>query len=344
MNIIIAIIIFGFLILFHELGHFSVAKRCNIKVNEFSLGLGPTLFGVTVGETKYSIKALPLGGACMMEGEDEHSDDDRAFNSKPLWQRFLVVLAGPVFNFILAFILAVIMLGFVGVDKPIVESVTPNYPASEAGIEAGDTIVSINGYHINFFKEISIQCFFNSDGPLDVVYERDGQRYSAKIMPVMDEEYGRALIGVQSSGIRQNDGVISTLGAGLAEIRYQIYVVFKSLGYLVSGHASLNDMAGPVGIVKVIGDTVEESASAGLFVVLMNVISLTILLSANLGVMNLLPIPALDGGRLFLYIIEAIRRKKLDDEVEGKIHFVGFIIVMGLMVFILFNDVRKLIM
>ena len=156
MHIIIAILIFGFIIIFHELGHFSIAKACNVRVNEFTLGLGPTLVSFGKGETKYCLKLLPFGGSCVMEGEDSESDDDRAFNKKPLWQRFLIVFAGPFFNFLLAFILSLIMIGSAGYYSPTIGQVTAGYPAEEAGLAAGDEIVSINGYPIHFYNEISI--------------------------------------------------------------------------------------------------------------------------------------------------------------------------------------------
>lgn len=344
MNIIIAILIFGFLIIFHELGHFLAAKYCQIKVNEFSLGLGPTLVGKTIGETKFSLKLLPLGGACMMEGEDEESEDLRSFNKKKLWQRALVVFMGPCFNFILAFLLALILLGNAGVDEPVIDAVTADSPAEEAGIEAGDRIVKMNRYPVHFYREISLYCFFHQGETLDITVERGDSRIHTSVTPRYNKEYDRYMIGVQSTGERTHGGFLSVLKAGVCEIKYQIYVVFKSLAMLFTGQVSLNEMTGPVGIVKTIGDTVESSTKDGIYYVVMNMISITVLLSANLGVMNLLPIPALDGGRLFFFLIEAIRRKKMDEELEGRIHFAGFALLMGLMIVIFFNDIRRLFM
>lgn len=343
-SIIVAILIFGFIIFFHELGHFLVARKCGIRVNEFSLGLGPTLFGFTRGETKYSIKLLPFGGACSMEGEDEDSDDERAFNKKPLWQRALVVFAGPGFNFILAFIVAVIILGAAGVDKPILVGVTEGLPAEEAGIEAGDKIVRLGNYDVNFFREITIYTRIHEGEPIDVTYERDGQRYVTTILPEYDEDAGRYLLGVEGSGGRERVGPIETIGYAFCEVRYQIYSTIKSLGMLLTGRLSVNELSGPVGIVKVIGQTYEQSLADGVFYVVMNMLNFAVLLSANLGIMNLLPIPALDGGRLLVFLVEAIRRKKLPVKVEGAIHMVGFFILIALMIFVFFNDIRKLIM
>ena len=174
MNISVAIIVFSLLILFHELGHFTLAKLNGIRVNEFSLGLGPTLVGFTKGETKYSLKLLPFGGACMMEGEDENSSDDRAFNKKGVWARISVVAAGPIFNFIMAFLFSLVVLGAAGVDKPVLSDVIEGYAAEEAGLQGGDTLVQIGGKNIHFYREVSLYATFHAGEPVEIVYERDG--------------------------------------------------------------------------------------------------------------------------------------------------------------------------
>ena len=342
MNILIAILIFSFIIIFHEFGHFITAKKCGIKVLEFSLGLGPTIWGIQGKETKYSLKLLPFGGACMMEGEDEASDSARAFGNKPLWQRFLVVFNGPMFNFILAFLLSIVLLGFIGVDRPIISNVMEGYGAEQAGIEAGDEIVSINHYRVHFYREISLYTFFHQGEELEVTYRRDGEKHTTHIVPVLDEESGRYLIGVQG-GAYDRVGPLDTVRYSFYWIRYQIYVTFKSLSSLLTGMVSVNEMSGPVGIVKTIGDTYQETVKVSVFLAIMNLLNITILLSANLGVMNLLPIPALDGGRIFLFLIEAIRGKKMNENVEGYINMIGFALLMCLMVFVMFNDIAKLL-
>ncbi len=343
MHIIIAILIFGFIIIFHELGHFSVAKACNVRVNEFTLGLGPTLVSFGKGETKYCLKLLPFGGSCVMEGEDSESDDDRAFNKKPLWQRFLIVFAGPFFNFLLAFILSLIMIGSAGYYSPTIGQVTAGYPAEEAGLAAGDEIVSINGYPIHFYNEISIYTFFHKKKSYDVRYRHDGEVKETKLTPKYDKKLKRYLLGVVGSSDRTHPGVFGTVQYSFYEIKYQIYVVIQSLKELVSGHVTINDMSGPVGIVKTIGDTYKSSLVDGAYYVVMNMINIAILLTANLGVMNLLPFPALDGGRLLIFIIEGISRRKIPEKVEGYINAVGFIILMALMVLIMGNDIRRII-
>ncbi len=342
MKFIIAIIIFSVIILFHELGHFLLAKKNGIRVNEFCLGLGPTLFGVTKGETLYSIKLLPFGGACMMEGEDGESSDNRAFGHKSVLARISVVAAGPVFNFIMAFVLALILISCIGIDTPKISGVMKGYPAQEAGMQAGDQIVKINHKPIHFYREVSMYTFFYEGDTLDVTYERDGERYQATITPAYDKESGRYLIGLQNRYEREKGGILTNIKYSFYELKYWVWTTLQSLKMLVTGKVGANELSGPVGIVKSIGDTYDASKSDGYFYVFINMINFAILLSANLGVMNLLPLPALDGGRLVFLVIEGIRRKKIDPEKEGMVHFVGIMILMGLMVFIMFNDIRKL--
>lgn len=342
MSIVVAIILFSLIILFHELGHFLLAKKNDVQVNEFCLGLGPTIIGKKFGETKYSLKLLPFGGACMMEGEDEESSSDRAFNKKSVWQRFVIVFAGPFFNFILAWVLAVIIILFVGVDKPIVYDVIDNSPAQQAGLQAGDTIVKLNHKHIHFYREISVYTFFHEGETTEVTYERDGERYTATVQPVKDEESGRYYFGFQGIAQRQKVNVLRALQYGCFEVYYWISTTLQSLGKLVTGQLNMNDLSGPVGIVKSIGDTYTQSKPAGFLTVLINMLNMAVLLSSNLGVMNLLPIPALDGGRLVFFIVEAIRGKKIDPNKEGMVHFVGLVILLAFMCLIMANDIRRL--
>ncbi len=343
MNILVAVIVFSLLILFHELGHFTLAKLNGIRVNEFSLGLGPTLIGFTKGETKYSLKLLPFGGACMMEGEDENSDDERAFNKKSVWARISVVAAGPIFNFIMAVVFSFIVLSVAGVDTAKISDVIDGYAAQEAGLQGGDTIVVMGGKDIHFYREISLYATFHVGEPVEITYERDGQEYTTTLTPKYDEESGRYLYGFISSGEREKVGIFQTIGYAFYELGYYIDTTIQSLKMLLTGGASVNDLSGPVGIVQSMGEVYEESVETdGYFYAFLNMMNWAIMLSANLGVMNLLPIPALDGGRLVFLIIEAIRGKALDPEKEGIVHMIGIILLFGLMFVVMFNDIRKL--
>ena len=343
MNILVAIIVFSLLVLFHELGHFTLAKLNGIRVNEFSLGLGPTIIGFTKGETTYSLKLLPFGGACMMEGEDESSDDDRAFNKKSVWARISVVAAGPIFNFIMAVVFSFIVLTFAGVDTAELTDVIEGYAAQEAGLQAGDTIVGMGGKDIHFYREISLYATFHVGEPVEVVYERDGQEYTTTLTPKYDEESGRYLYGFISSAGREKVGFLDNVKYAFYELGYYIDVTIQSLKMLVTGGASVDDLSGPVGIVQSMGEVYEESVeNDGYFIALLNMMNWAIMLSANLGVMNLLPIPALDGGRLVFLIIEAIRGKAINPEKEGMVHLVGIALLFLLMFVVMFNDIRKI--
>ncbi len=342
MKFIIAILMFSIIILFHELGHFLLAKKNGIRVNEFCLGLGPTLFGVTKGETKYSVKLFPFGGACMMEGEDGESEDQKAFGQKSVWARISVVAAGPVFNFIMAFVFAVILLSCIGIDRPVVSETINGYSAQAAGMQKGDVIVKINQKKIHFYREVSMYTFFYPGETLEVTYQRNGEEKTAVIEPKLDEKSGRYMIGIKAQAQRERGGFLTNLKYGAHEVGYWIWTSLQSLKMLVTGKVSLNELSGPVGIVKTIGDTYDASKQDGIFYIFLSMLNFSILLSANLGVMNLLPLPALDGGRLIFLILEAVRKKRVDPEKEGMVHFVGIMILMGLMVLVMFNDIRKL--
>ena len=343
MKIILAILIFSFIIIFHELGHFLFAKKCGVKVNEFTLGLGPTLISWGKGETKYCLKLLPFGGSCVMEGEDEESDSDRAFNKKSLWERFQIVFAGPLFNFILAYILSVVYIASLGVNDATISDVMEGYAAEEAGMEAGDTIISINGYNVHFYNEISIYTFLHPNAEsYDIVYSRDGEKYETKLVPTYSEETGRKMIGIIKNSEYKKVSPIGVLEYAAYEIKYQIYVTLSSLKMLFTGQISVNEVSGPVGVVSTMSQVYDKSIASGIFYVFINLLQIAILLTANLGVMNLLPFPALDGGRILLFIIEGIRGKKMKPEIENGINLVGFALLMVLMVVVMYNDILKL--
>ena len=338
MSIIVALLIFGLLIFFHELGHFLLAKRGGIGVTSFSLGMGPAILKKQIGETEYCLRILPFGGSCAMVGEDEESDEENAFNKKGVWTRISVVAAGPVFNFILAFVGSIIMILAIGVDKPIITEMMDGYPAYEAGVRAGDEIISMNGRNIGVYRDVSMYIQLHQGEPIDLVYERDGERYETTIVPKMGED-GYYLMGITGGAYTKCDNPIEVVKYAGCEVGYWIHMVFDSLKMMVTGQVSREDVGGPVRIVSMIGDTYEQSAEISGFAVFINMLNMVIFLSANLGVMNLLPIPALDGGRLFIMLIEVITRKRVPEKIEGYIHMAGFTVLMALMVLILFNDI-----
>ena len=338
MSIIVALVIFGLLIFIHELGHFLLAKRGGIGVTSFSLGMGTAILKKQIGETEYALRILPFGGSCAMVGEDTESDAENAFNKKGVWTRISVVAAGPIFNFLLAFVGAVIMVLSIGVDKPIIAEMMDGYPAYEAGVRAGDEVISMNGRNIGVYRDVSLYVQLHQGETVDLVYARDGQRYETTIVPKMGED-GYYLMGITGGAYSKCDNPLEVIKYAGAEVGYWIHVVFDSLKMMVTGQVGREDVGGPVRIVGMMGDVYEESAAIGSFAVFINMLNMVIFLSANLGVMNLLPIPALDGGRLFIMLIEVVTRRRVPEKIEGYIHTAGFMLLMGFMVFILFNDI-----
>ena len=343
MGIILAILLFSAIVIFHELGHFLLAKKNKIRVDEFSLGLGPTIFGKQFGETKFSLKLLPFGGACMM-GEDDVDDmSEGSFNSKSVWARMSVIVAGPVFNPILAWILCMIIIGWTGYRAPVVSSVTDGYSAQEEGIEPGDVIKKIGGKSVHIWNDISLYNMMHAGTKsVEVKYERDGKDYTVVLEPKQNEGDAFPLLGI-TGGEMVRPGVIGTVRYGAYTVKYWITYTVDSLKMLISGKVGVKDLSGPVGIVSAVDNVYQEAAPAGMAVVILNLLNIGVLLTANLGVMNLLPLPALDGGRLVFLIIEAVRGKRVPPEKEGMVHFAGFVLLMALMVVIMFNDILKLV-
>lgn len=343
MGIILAILLFSAVIIFHELGHFSLAKFHKIRVDEFSLGLGPTIIGKQIGETKFSLKLLPFGGACMM-GEDDTDDvTDGSFNSKSVWARMSVIVAGPVFNFIMALIFSTIIVGWIGYRAPVITGVNAGYSAEEQGMQAGDVITEMNGKRIHLWDEVNLANLTNKDADsVSVTYERDGQEHNALVEPRQLGDDTNKRLGIQGSGSYTKAGAIETVKYGAYTVRYWVNYTFTSLKMLVTGQVGIKQMSGPVGIVNVVDNIYQEAAPEGWQIVMINLLNIATLLSANLGVMNLLPLPALDGGRLVFLIIEAVRGRRVPPEKEGMVHFTGLALLLVLMVVVMYNDIRNL--
>ncbi|EOS41013.1 RIP metalloprotease RseP [Lachnospiraceae bacterium M18-1] len=378
MGIVIAILLFSGIVIFHELGHFLLAKANKIHVDEFSLGLGPTLFGKVIGGTKFSLKLLPFGGACMM-GEDEaeefsapfpreshvHTGEETdveevylrtsaegsaedpsegSFNSKSVWARISVIAAGPIFNLILAWILCVIMVAWVGYRAPVVGEVSDGYSAKEQGIRAGDTITRIDGKRIYLWDEITLANLMNSEGgEIEITYQRDGKETTVVLEPRALEGDLNKRLGITSTAGSEKTGILGSLQYGAYTVRYWINYTMDCLKMLVGGKVGIRDMSGPVGIVDAVDATYQSSRSAGIQILVLNLLNFAILLTANLGIMNLLPIPALDGGRLVFLFMEAVRGKRVPPEKEGMVHFAGLAVLMVLMVVVMYNDIIKLL-
>lgn len=427
MKILIAVLIFSAVVLIHELGHFLLAKKNGIVVTEFSLGMGPRLVSTRKGETRYSVKLFPIGGSCAMLGEDTGEDKQPGtFNAAPVWGRISVVAAGPIFNFLLAFVIAVVIVGFVGYDPAEVLEVQNGSGAAEAGLQKGDIITEFQGYHIDLGKDLYVYSYLNelteapvtltvkregkeqeitytpdvsiryllgfnrsdlnsmeveslipgmpleqagvkpgdtitaingtkiqdgnayqayieehplSEEPIEITYLRNGLEYDATLTP---KEYRTPQLGfAYNVGCVKAEG-LDVLKYGALEVKYMVRTTILSLKELLTGGLGVDDLSGPVGVVDAIGDTYEESKSEGTLMIWMNMLNMVVLLSANLGVMNLLPFPALDGGRLVFLVLEAIRRKPVNREIEGMIHFAGLMLLMVLMVVVMYHDILKI--
>lgn len=337
MTIIWALIIFCVLILIHEFGHFFTAKLSGMTVHEFSLGMGPKIFSFDKNETKYSIRVLPIGGYVKLEGEDGDSNDPGAFCNKSALKRFLVLFFGAFMNLLLGFTLfLIIFLATPSIASNTVGDVVDDSPFYSAGIEAGDTIVRMNGEKystsVHSFRDISMFVELNGDSEAEISFERDGETFVKKISPSTELEEGRILFGMVPAPA--DNSLWNKLCMAFWECIFVIKSVFLSLWWLITGVIPASSMSGPVAIVGEIG----AAAKVGIT----SVVYLAAFISVNLGVMNLLPIPALDGGRILFLIIEKIRGKKIDPEKEGFINLVFFALLILLMIVITFSDIKKL--
>ena len=451
MNIIIALLVFTVIIVLHELGHFLLAKKNGVGVIEFSIGMGPRLItlvktdqGMTCkllansnycenredwqGKTKYSWKLLPIGCSCMMTGEDEVNEDPDSFQKAGIWGKISIIAAGPIFNFISAFIFALILIANIGYNPSEITFVKEGSPAEEAGLQVGDRITEIDGDSISIGKDFGVYFDLHvvGDDPLHIKYvtakgeekevdvnpnysyyrlgynyqdtkeagkgvaisviekgspmdlagvkkgdiitkfndvtiknTKDMEEYLKKY-PLTENEVSitlqtdketknitlKPIYGTKKSlqivmGKYEKGNVLQVIRYGASEIRFWVESTVKSLGMMIRGKVSKDDVSGVVGIVDMIGNTVDASKTVS--TTLLNLLNIAILLSANLGVMNLIPFPALDGGRLVFLFIELFRGKPIDQEKEGMVHLVGIVLLMALMIFVTYNDIARII-
>lgn len=340
LKILAIVLVFGVIVFIHEFGHFIFARLNHIAVSEFAIGMGPAIFSVEKKGTKYSVRALPIGGYCLMLGEDEDSEDDNAFSNKSVLSRLSVVFAGPFFNFVLAFLLSIVLCHYCGIDPSEVK-IQAGSPAAEAGMLDGDRITGLGDQTIYNFREILVYMQMNDvSKPLAVTYERDGKEYKT-VVQARKEEDGVYRMGVSGGYIRA-DGFLQEVQYGALELRYWVKSTVLSLRMLVTGGASKDDLMGPVGVGNMMSDVIDEAnEQGGMADVILNIINFCVLLSVNLGIMNLLPIPALDGGRILFLLIEAVTRKKIPKEKEAIVNGIGFVLLMLLMIFVFFNDIHN---
>ena len=350
--ILAAILIFGILVAVHELGHFVAAKLCGVRVNEFSIGMGPLIFQRTKGETQYSLRALPVGGFCAMEGEDEDTGDNRSFVRQGFWKKFIILAAGAFMNFVMGVVIvAFLFAGAAAFNVDQVAGLAPEFEQTgENGLMEGDLFYKVNGYRTYLAGDARMFLAYAGDS-VDIEVVRDGRHI---LLENVKKQTCTGMEGETYQGFGLYVGaaqIPATFGTKLQYIWYQsigfVQQVWFSLAQLVSGGAGMSDLSGPVGIVSTmteVGASAEESG--GVLAAVWNLAYFAALLAVNLSVMNLLPIPALDGGRIFFLLVDAIClllfRRKIPERYQAAVNTAGFVILMGFMLFVTFQDVFRL--
>jgi len=327
MSIIVAILVFNAIVFIHEGGHFIAARLGGIKVVEFALGMGPKLIGKKIGETMYSLRAFPIGGFCLMLGEDEEKNDPGAFNNSPLGSRISAVAAGPVINLLLAVIIYSLVI--TPVAAPIIGQVTKGMPAEKAGITAGDKIVDVNDVRISSWQELKPEIAKHEGENITVTLENKGVQRDVQLVPIKNPGSDDIVIGVTQKVVIGGFSIVE----GFKTTGTITRMMLGFLGELVMGKANTEEVSGPISIIVY----VNEAAKTGF----LNVLYITAIISLNLGIMNLLPLPALDGGRLLFMLVELVRRKKVPAEKEGMVHFIGLVALMALSLFLMYRDIIK---
>ena len=336
LSVIAALLLLSLLVTIHELGHYTAGRLLGFTIKEFSVGMGPVLLHKEKNGIRYCLRAFPIGGMCMFIGEDAAAENPNCFNAKPVWKRLITVAAGPITNLVFAVLISVLTLSFYGDYMPsICELSDPAAPAAASGMQVGDRIVSIGGKTVYNYNDTVSMIQSVRENDVDIVVERDGTRETLHLTDIYNAEEGRKVIGVVIEPVRANYGIGWALSSS---VRYVGSILKDTLGFfgtLFRGQVSSTDVSGPVGIIAYISEAVRYGSET--------VLRFAMMISASLGIMNLMPFPALDGGRLVFLVIEGIRRKPIPPEKEGMVHFVGLILLFGLIIFLTFNDVSNLI-
>ncbi len=359
-KIIGAMFVFGLLVSVHELGHFMVAKLTGMRVDEFAIGFGPKVWSKKYGETLYTLRAVPLGGFNRIAGidyeiienmdreggrskeklfvvPDEEDAGERAYFRRPIWARMAVILAGSIMNFILPLFIFFGLFLTQGVatpsPEPVIGAVIEDRPAAMAGLRAGDRILTLDGQPVNQWSEISQQLQGKAERPFKVTYQRDGKELSTTLIPEEDAATNRAVIGITSSAMYYQPGVIEAAKLAVTKEIYLIGAMVGGLVQLVQGTVSTAELSGPVGVAQMAGQVAEQG--------IWPLLGFAAFLSLNLGIVNLLPIPALDGGHFIMLVLEALRGKPMKPVVMYYIQVTGVVILVSLMLFTTFNDLTK---
>ena len=335
MYVVLALLLLGVLIIAHEAGHFWAARACGIGVQEFSMGMGPLIAKWKSRKgTQFSVRLLPIGGFCQFYGEDEDEPDPRAFNNQAVWKRAVTVASGPLMNFLVAFLVIVLFMSVIGINTIVPKIAQVEENAQAAGLQVGDTIVSVNGAEMTNYQQISQAIAASEGNDVTLGVKRSKEELSLTLTPFYDEEAGRFRVGFSFGQERVRTSVLTSIPFSVQYNVESVKLILSTLKDLIFKGQGVDDVTGPVGTVYVIQEVTQQG---GLDVYL----ELIALISVNLGVMNLLPIPGLDGSRLLFLLIEAVRRKPVKREWEGAIHAAGFILLMGLMVLLTYKDIMR---
>lgn len=352
MSLLIAILIFGIVVVIHEFGHFFAAKKNGVLVEEFAVGMGPIIAKKQGKETLYTLRAFPIGGFCKMLGEDESVEDARSFSSKSVLQRITIIVAGAFLNIVLAFFLFFNIYGIVGISTNEVTGFTDNSGAVAAGMEAGDRIVAVDGNKMTFQLEIRENILNSPNEEISISYDRDGQIYNTTVKPMISEN-GQKAIGVYMEGktgmYRGGASFFDTLKYTWDFMSFYVRYTIKAIGQIFTGHMDMDNVAGPIGIVNTVDDVYDSTMGMDNIPLSTRILSVTIsmtnflaTISLALGIFNMIPFPALDGGRFVFLVLEGIRGKPIPEDKENFIHFAGFAILIVFAIFVAFNDVLNL--
>jgi len=340
-TIIAAIIIFSLLIFVHELGHFLAARWCGVYVHEFAIGMGPAIWKKQKGETLYSIRCVPIGGYCKMEGEDAESDDPRALFARPWWAKCIILVAGGFMNVLLGFVICLIMVVSSGpIAAPVVDSALPDAPAASF-LQPGDRIMSINGSAVHISGDVSFERMigFKEGQPFELTINRGGKTLTQSVLPyVMTDDSGNKSLLVGFNLTPEPLSFSNVLHESFFSTILYIKEVYVSLWMLITGQVSLSNMMGPIGVVTVIGGAVQTSIQTWS---MQPILWFASLIAVNLGIFNLLPFPALDGGRVVFALAEGITRRRVKPEHEGVVHLIGFALLILLIVVVSYNDILR---
>lgn len=331
LTMIFSIIVLSMLVMFHEFGHFIIAKLSGAKVNEFSIGFGPQILKKKYGETEYSFRVLLFGGYVALDGEDKNSNDPRSITNKPWPVRLGVFAAGSAMNVLLAFLLLFIVFFNIGSPIPQVKSVIPGYPAQETGILPGDKIIMVNNIKIHDWNELEKSINSSGNKVVNLTIKRNNIVLTKEIKPIFDSKTSKNMIGIIPEYKRS---IFLALKTSIYQTIYFSKIIIQSLIMLITGKVSANDIMGPVGIVQAVGNVARTGT--------LNLLGFAALISVNLGLFNLLPLPALDGGRILFVLVEALRGKPIPPEKEGYVHYIGFILLIALLLFATYKDIIRM--